>query len=377
VSFKISVETSLDAFEALRTEWNELADRMDCPELFYRWEWAWLCHKHLRSGSELLILLLREKGRLVALAPLCVVTRKALGMSARVVETIVTGHADYANLLVCASQHRRRIVRAILDWLYTNRKAWDVIDLSQLSSRDATSFHLATVTSEFPDLKAVMRPSSRAPKLDYALFPTKRRENQVHRIKSGARKLAEQGYTLTIGAETSDDLWAAFCDLHRARWSASPFHTREGAAFYDELRRELGRQGQVEFSYLALHGRPVAVHFGFRDPRKIYFYMPVADSEFRNRRVGAVLADAMVEHYATSHREFDFLRGDEDYKYWWTDDVTVNFRLLIFRRDNLAALAYNAGPAASEFLGSLAFPGLLRQRLKTLWRRSASHTSEE
>lgn len=369
MSSKISLETTVEAFRELEDEWNDLAERMDCPEIFHRWEWAWLCHKHFRQDAELLILTVRDRGRLVALAPFCIVRRRASGLAVRIVETIVTGHADYGNLLICRSQHRRRVVRAILKWLYAKSAEWDLIDLSQLSSRDATSLHLAMTATEFPELRSVTRVVARTPLLGYATYPEKCNEKQVHWIKNRARKLARDGFTLTVGTEARDDLWVTFCDLHGARWTNGPFRAPSVAAFYDELRRDLGSRGLVEFSYLAQSGRPVAMHFGFRDARKIYFYMPVADENFRSQRVGAVLANAIVEHYATSHQQLEFLRGDEDYKYWWTDDVAANFRLLIFRRDNVAALAYNAMPALGEFVGSLAFPGLVRQRIKDAWGR--------
>src|SRR5262249_22789385 len=155
----------------------------------------------------LFIMALRDNGRLVALAPLCLLDARALGLRIRVVEPLVTGHADYRNLLICRSQNRRRIVRAIIGWLYDRAADWDVIDLADLTSRDATTLHLATVATKFPDLKCVARVTSRTPRLRYSEFPVKRSNERVKRVETRSKKLRAAGYTLHAGIDCTDRLW--------------------------------------------------------------------------------------------------------------------------------------------------------------------------
>ncbi len=79
------------AFERLRTEWNELVDAMEFPEIFYRWEWSFLFFRHCRAGDDPFIVVARNapEGKIAALAPLCLRRARSLGIAVTVAETIV------------------------------------------------------------------------------------------------------------------------------------------------------------------------------------------------------------------------------------------------------------------------------------------------
>jgi hypothetical protein len=49
----------------------------------------------------------------------------------------------------------------------------------------------------------------------------------------------------------------------------------------------------------------------------------------------------MIEHYTPTHELFDFLRGTEGYKLWYTDELSMNLRLVIHRSASVRAFVYN------------------------------------
>jgi hypothetical protein len=80
------------------------------------------------------------------------------------------------------------------------------------------------------------------------------------------------------------------------------------------------------------------------------------DRTFRKERVGAVLLCALLDHYKGTRECFDFLRGLEAYKTWYTDDLDTNLRLVISRSTNVAAFLYNARDATRRYATDLGLP---------------------
>jgi CelD/BcsL family acetyltransferase involved in cellulose biosynthesis len=376
------VVTALTDFESLRDEWNELVSRVEFPEIFYTWEWNWFYYLHFRHRAPVRLVTVRQGGQLVGLAPLCLIERRALGRTVRVrvLEPIVGNLADYRNLLVDHGAHRWRIVQELVGALVHAGGEWDVVELRQLPSRDATTFQLLGALAEFPDLRHRMRQDARISRAYYGdAFGTKVDAKRLHRVRNKRAQLQrEHALECRIGHDPTDEFWDAFLRLHQARWPESPLHVPAGRQLFADLWRHFASRGQLECSWLMLDGRPAAMHFGFRDDRKIYYYMPVLDEEFRQQRVGNILTLSMVEHYAATHQEFDFLRGDESYKLWWTDDVTMNYRLRIYRRSSFAAFADGFLPATKDYFRTLAFPGYalsaVRERLRRPSRSNRSTT---
>jgi CelD/BcsL family acetyltransferase involved in cellulose biosynthesis len=342
VALSSELITTGEAFEALRPEWNDLVARMERPEVFHYWEWNWFYFRHYRTDSEPFIVVLRDpKGKLVGLAPFCLRRVRRLGLQVRVLDTIVINLADYRNVLVDGAVHRELAVEALLDLLHDRGDSWDLLDISQLNTADSTTMHLINSAEARRDW--VVRSHFLTAVALRALKGRRLVENEtrLRRLRNRKKNLQKAGYTFTIGRPDRLDLWPAFCDLHRKAWPSSSLRDSQGPAFFDDLRLQGALADKLEFSFVEFEGRLVAAHFGFVDAGKVYFYMPVMDDAFRQQRVGGALLCAMIEHYTPTHELFDFLRGTEGYKLWYTDELSMNLRLVIHRSASVPAFAHN------------------------------------
>lgn len=371
MAFKTEIVTSVADFEALHEAWNGLLGDMDHPEIFYRWEWAFLFFEHSRPNSELFIVVVRDQpsGGIVGIAPLCLTRVRRLAWTVCVAEAIVYGIADYQNFMIRSGADRGRVVAAILDTLDGHRDRWDVADLQPFCTRDPATFQLLqaaqghhdwTVRSHVTSYIATRR--LRAGRI----IEESPDQRQVRHVRNRMRTLLKGGATLRVNCAAIDDAWPAFRALHCQAWPGSPLADPQYRAFLEALRTCPTMRDAIEFSLAEEGGRVVAAHFGFVDAGKIYYYMPAMDRAARRSRIGAALLYAIMEHYAASGRTFDFMRGLEPYKTWWADALDANLRIVVNRNSNLRALVYNLRDVMRRFLVELGLPRALLRRLKRL-----------
>lgn len=105
-----------------------------------------------------------------------------------------------------------------------------------------------------------------------------------------------------------------FIDMHRAA-------PGDKGSFFDEDMREffaalLDVEGAALDMMVARDGTPVAAAFGFEDDDTYYLYNAAFDPAAGRASPGAVLVDRLIDAAIASGRcRFDFLKGDEAYKF--------------------------------------------------------------
>ena len=126
----------------------------------------------------------------------------------------------------------------------------------------------------------------------------------------------------------------ALFQLHSARWQSQDevgvlataalqtFH-REVAAGFDAL-------GILRLYELALNGQTVAVIYAFVHRRRWYGYLNGFDPRFAKLSPGStLLANILEQAIGEGAEAFDFLRGEESYKFAWGARERVNYRVSI------------------------------------------------
>jgi CelD/BcsL family acetyltransferase involved in cellulose biosynthesis len=89
-----------------------------------------------------------------------------------------------------------------------------------------------------------------------------------------------------------------------------------------------------------LEGRILAVDYGFLHARRAYYYLGGFDPEAAKVSPGTlVVAHAIEEAIREGACEFDFLRGQEPYKYKWGAHDRPCFRRVIRREARLEDVA--------------------------------------
>jgi CelD/BcsL family acetyltransferase involved in cellulose biosynthesis len=92
------------------------------------------------------------------------------------------------------------------------------------------------------------------------------------------------------------------------------------------------RAGYLQLAFLEVDGEKACAYLNFDYDNKIWVYNSGLDRRFMDLSVGWVLLGYLLE-WANQHKraEFDFLRGDEDYKYKFGGQKRHVMRLTVTR----------------------------------------------
>ena len=100
--------------------------------------------------------------------------------------------------------------------------------------------------------------------------------------------------------------------------------------FHRRLARALAADNSLYFKFLLKDGEPVAFLYGFLSGGRFYDYQTGYNPEYSDLRPGfLILANAIQDLITMGIKRFDFLRGYEHYKLYWTDTVRKTYRYYI------------------------------------------------
>jgi len=322
----------IEAFRGLRKTWNDLLADSGAARPFLTWEWLFTWWKHLADGRRLRLLLVRRRGELIAIAPLCSRRRGLSGLLALPsLEFLGAGDvgSDYLDLIV--RRGREEIaVRAIAEEL----EGEDVVlEFRRLARRDSVAGTLAgqlrqrgwAQSASAPDVCPFIRLSGHSWESYLTSLGPRHRYNFRRRLRGLMRRFDVRLCRARSGEERRD-AFERLVAMHNLRWSgrggSTALHRPALVSFHREAIEEISEQGWLRLLILRLDGRPVAILYGFLYRRVFYFYQSGFDLAFHKDSVGLVtLGLAIQSAIEEGAEEFDLLHGSESYKYQWTGEA--------------------------------------------------------
>lgn len=116
----------------------------------------------------------------------------------------------------------------------------------------------------------------------------------------------------------------------RIKGETGSFERKGYLEFHRSLARSLAGDDRLYFKFLIGKDRPVAFLYGFLSGDRFYDYQTGYDPAYSAQRPGfLILAKAIQDLIGRGVRRFDFLRGYEHYKLYWTDKVRNTYRYYI------------------------------------------------
>lgn len=332
----INVVSSDNEIENLRVEWDDLLLRSRFASVFQSWEWISTCRRHFGHGR-LLILCVRDRDRLVGLAPLELVSM--YGFPLRRLQFIGTGVFDYLDFIL-DSDSEQNVLGAISGWLGENASTWDLLDLQNISEKSPSR----SLVDHFPasdGWNGEMLEGEVCPFLALAgsweemqpRFGKKMRFNLGYQ----ERLMRRDFEAVDINTLTDEDLeegMNAFFRLHtmrwKKRWLPGVLTGERKQGFHRDVASLCLKRGWLHLHGLRIDGRLQAVLYCFAFNGKGYYYLGGFDPELAKYSLGTVLTGfAIRKAIECGCDEFDFLRGNEPYKSRWTKEFRTNSRFIL------------------------------------------------
>ncbi len=328
-----------EGFDTLATEWNGLLHRSAADTIFLTLEFQrtwWQC---LGEG-ELLILAVRDddNGELVGIAPFFATVDP---QGQRVLATVgCVDVADYLDFIVAQGQEDT-VYAALVDYLAgPNAPAWDLLNLCNIHQDSPTLDTLPalaesrgwTVSTARDDVCPIVQLPGTWEEYMEMLEGKQRREIR-RKLRRAGGEIAQNWYIVGQEHDLETEV-GAFLDLMAASApDKADFLTPRMRDFFYQLARVTYDAGWLQLVFLQAGGRNAAAYLNFVYNNRVLVYNSGLDWQtFPRLGAGIILTTHSIRHAIEQGREvFDFMRGDERYKYQFGgQDVEVR-RLLVRR----------------------------------------------
>ena len=303
-------------FKSLASEWDSLVDRAMTATPFQKLGYQKAWWTHLGPG-ELYTIVLRDPAQNLCAVCCLYLLEDILYFNGCVEET------DYLDLIV-PEHAARQAWTLVFDTLESDQfPRWQGLSLCNIPEQSPSREILAdlarargyTVQSRVQDVcPIILLPDTFD---DYLMALDKK---QRHEIRRKIRRASAASTELHVVAsdETLDSAVEDFLRLLQLSTTEKEGWLNEGRRrVFHEVAAEAQDQGNLQLLFLRQGTRNIAALFNFDYKGRIWVYNSGMDIvEFGKLSPGVVLTAAAIELAIEAGRHtFDFLRGDEEYKY--------------------------------------------------------------
>ncbi len=349
---KIRVYRQFDV--SLREKWEYLEQQIETQNIYFSFLWASTWWEVFGKNFQPFIIVLEDGDAVRGIAPLMLSRPKGIPFSmARNLNFIGTGLSDYHDFLL-APGFEKEVVKDIILYLHDQFNSWSLMRLRHFPEDSKTPALLRSSLKELgfeDDFSWIQRPTVPCPFIplhsnweSYYGSVSKNLRSDVNRKLNKLKRTFQFEFEKVEprSQKEYESYLDAFIAINRKRWEQKKgrnifsFESPEHQRFYRAVTDRFSQKGWTLFYVLRLNGRPVAYIYCFKYHGKIYHWNTAFEPEYFGYSIGKVLHRLAIENaFRSGYREFDFMRGDEEYKLKWTNRVRVNSEVFILDKKNL------------------------------------------
>jgi CelD/BcsL family acetyltransferase involved in cellulose biosynthesis len=334
---KVEHYTSPSVFDTLAEEWDGLLKSDNPAHLFLSrgWQRAWW--KHIQPGTLAVMAVRGEANALAGIMPLFTVEND----NEHVVHIVgCEDITDYLEFLFQPGSEEAALDAWLAFMQSDSSPDWDAIDLCNIQETSPVYVMLPRL-AQAHGLVVEIRQQNVCPVVtlpdDYDGYLMLLDGKQRHELRRKRRRADAQGAGFyVVGPEHNlDEEIDAFLKLMalsaptKAEFLEEPGHR----AFFHETGRLLYDLGVLHLVFLTVEGQRAATMWQFKYGERMMLYNSGLDTEtFSYLSPGIVLLTYSVEDaIRRGFRYYDFLRGDETYKYRMGAETTTLHNIVIKR----------------------------------------------
>ena len=306
-------------------DWNALLAESMTNVPFLRYEYLAAWWQTLGGGewkdAALSLVTAHEADRLIGIAPLFRTTDHD-GLPALMLLGSIE-ISDYLDVIV-RKEDLSRFLGGLLDELASQPPdAWSVLDWYNLpdTSPALTALKEESAKRGWTCTEEIYKPTPSIPLPgDWESYLAGIDKKQRHEIRRKMRRAEESDqqvrwYIVEDESQLDSEIDAFLAlmanDPEKAAFLTEPMRAQMRATAHNAFR-----EGYLQLAFMEVFGQKAAGYFNLDYGNKIWVYNSGLDRKFMELSPGWVLLGYLLQ-WANEHKraEFDFMRGDEDYKY--------------------------------------------------------------
>lgn len=320
---QLTVHQQSNLFEDLRPEWNDLLHRSPSDRIFSTWEWQVTWWNAYQPGQLWVITCRDDDGRLIGLAPWFIEDHPVRGRVVRSIGCVEV--TDYLDVVIDAA-YIEPVLGCLAAYLHEHRAAFDVVDLCNLPEESVGYTRFPAVLDQH-HFQVTVKQQEVCPVIHlpdtWDGYLEQLDKKQRHEIRRKLRRAEGETGVLDwyiVGAEHNiDDEIERFLALMSASHpeKASFLKDDRNVAFFRQVMPLLYENGWLQLSFLRVNGVAAATYLNFIYHQQVLVYNSgLLPGEYGHLSPGIVLLAYNIQHAINSDcGVFDFLRGNEIYKY--------------------------------------------------------------
>jgi CelD/BcsL family acetyltransferase involved in cellulose biosynthesis len=344
---RLSEEEFLD----VKDEWNSLLQKSVTNEAFLLWEWIYSWWEVYEDASRELYLLRGKNpaGETIGIAPFYLQKQTLFGTYKRNVIRFCSSVETYSDHLdlITTKEYEDLFSRAIVKYLIENDKDWDLIKLEGVRENAIIKKYLTSARPELEELLITSVPYTHCPYLvidrsfeDYLKsFSPKKRQTLLRKRRILMNREEAVFRAVQCDEEPEkyiQELFALHDERARQKGIKTTFSGEDLYKFHNKIVHALLKDGKVLLAFLYKESDPLVSYYCIKHDQKIYYYQAGLSHEGEKRSAGTVLFSLILEDaFKDKCKEFDFLRGSEEYKFYWTKNYRKDYSITV-RKDDVA-----------------------------------------
>jgi len=382
------IELVLDeeGFRRLRSLWDEVLFKADHRYPFQSYEWCKAWWDAFGAGNQLRILVVFDGPLCLGICPLYL---KSVGPFKQLA-FLCPDRSDYLDFIARGGV-RDIVIGQVLSYLASRADDWDLFVLNNICWSDKErEFFLAAAKKN--GLEVASRAYTKSPYIhinmtwDEYLAATGKKK----RVRKKERRILRGGDIEVVhfkGSENdkcgpAENLFEEAKSIERRTWKYIEGNPRlqgdcKTEQFFQDVFKSFMKRGWLDLWFALVGGTPRAYAFSFVFDNKVFAYNSGYDNSFSRYRLGSLLLiNRIRDAFENKLEEYDFLRGEEEYKFEWTNNTRRINEYVLFNRRISSAVGARILVKMKWSLARSALLKNLRYKIKTFLSRRGMHSRE-
>lgn len=314
----IKVINNDEEFYKLKNDWIRIVNEVKNITPFQSWEWNYYWWQNYGKEKKLNIVLAYDKKKLLGIAPMYIENR--------IIKFIGERDSDFGDFIILKNNYRvlQNLVKSLL------KTDFKKIQLKEMRS-DSENFHILKrlIKNKIVYIyNSTMVPYVEISKYeDYEEFNTFL-EGEFRRRLKREKKFGEEMKFLR-NVKINKELIKEMEHIYEKRQSE-----RVGKSNLNRIIpfvEALNNCNLFYISFLKINEKIACFSINIEFKNKIYCYILGINSDFKYADIGHLMAKKHIQcSFENRLEEFNFLRGDYEFKLKWNTDLKTNYNIEIY-----------------------------------------------